>query len=337
MNRALAYGRIPAWVLAALLWVACALAGAQEYPKVSVNVDPHTVTVGDRVKLTLSIVAPNLAGVAVNDPVHDDAASTWGLLRKDIVPDEKVNATESRRTIQYLLAAFRTGDIQTPEFMISYKPAKGEPREVKSPTEVVKVQSVLPSGDISKLKMVEMKPPVTLQWPRWLLWTLGGVCSALALLAAVIIWRLTRRKIQSIVHAPKDPDTWALEELESIERERLVEQKKVKEFYTRVSDTVRAYMGRLLNVSALDLTSSELLDTLKDTRLNQRGHDLLAEVLEEADMVKFAKLRPDGSECRRSLERGRDLVRATSYLAHPEQPQQTSLQPPVPVQPEAKS
>ena len=79
----------------------------------------------------------------------------------------------------------------------------------------------------------------------------------------------------------------------------------------RLSEIVRGYLGERLSFNALDLTSEEFLQALRERRL--MGIDL-AELTEEVrweDLVKFAKLEPSGEECLRGISRAESMIRHT--------------------------
>src|SRR5690606_34577053 len=113
-----------------------------------------------------------------------------------------------------------------------------------------------------------------------------------------------------------------------LEDERLIEQKKIKELYTRLSDTVRNYLDSAYGVHAADLTSTELLRELDEYAAEvpiQRERDFktamakLSELLDEADLVKFARLLPEASQCRRAMQAARDVVTLTNYRVKPDE------------------
>jgi hypothetical protein len=79
------------------------------------------------------------------------------------------------------------------------------------------------------------------------------------------------------------------------------------------------------------MTSGELLFQLEDIEGEQHPenirsfHDARArtkELLDEADLVKFAKFLPDPAQCRHAMEKAREIVRLTRYKLQPDpQPQ----------------
>src|SRR5262249_39306634 len=84
----------------------------------------------------------------------------------------------------------------------------------------------------------------------------------------------------------------------------------VEEFYTRLSDIVRQYLERQLGLHAPERTTEEFLyEVSQGTRLVQEHKDLLGAFLVEADLVKFARFRPEQADCLRAFAAAEKFVR----------------------------
>jgi hypothetical protein len=97
------------------------------------------------------------------------------------------------------------------------------------------------------------------------------------------------------------PEEIAYEELERVAALDLPAQGEFKRHYTLVTDCVRNYLEGIYRIPAIDRTTGELMLALRKARLGGEMLPSLRALLEEADLVKFAKLRP-------SIERARDAV-----------------------------
>jgi hypothetical protein len=153
------------------------------------------------------------------------------------------------------------------------------------------------------------------------------------LVAAVIavilwlVWLRARRHVGGFLRPQLALDAWALSEITRTETDRLIEQKKIKELYTRLSDTLRRYLGKLYNFPAWDMTTGELFFQLEDIEGEQLSKHVPAyrealtlcrALFDEADMVKFAKYLPEASKCRQAIDKSREIVRLTRYKLEPE-------------------
>ena len=135
--------------------------------------------------------------------------------------------------------------------------------------------------------------PLKPQWeaPRSYMWLL--LVAAAIVLVGLAIWLFRKRRKRKVVAPSKPelpPDFVALRRLDEIERLRLLQKGEIKKHYSLVIDTFRTYLERRFGILAMDETTDEILFDLRRTRVEIDG---LEAILSEADLVKFAKHRPD--------------------------------------------
>jgi len=84
------------------------------------------------------------------------------------------------------------------------------------------------------------------------------------------------------------PHQKALNEIEQIKSEKMVSSENQKEYYTRLTDTLRQYINERFGFNAMEMTSSEIIEHLNSNG-NQEMMEELKEIFLTADLVKFAK------------------------------------------------
>jgi len=84
------------------------------------------------------------------------------------------------------------------------------------------------------------------------------------------------------------PHQKAMKEIEQIKAEKMVIAENPKEYYTKLTDTLRKYIEERYGFSAMEMTSSEIIDRLTQTG-DQQSLDELRQLFSTADLVKFAK------------------------------------------------
>lgn len=108
-------------------------------------------------------------------------------------------------------------------------------------------------------------------------------------------WLMLKKKV-SVPFMPKpkevSPYDAAIMGLDSLKEEQLWEKGMEKEFYTRLTDILRQYLEGRFGINAMEMTSSQILSKLRDNSEISRHHALMQRILEIADYVKFAKVRP---------------------------------------------
>ena len=64
---------------------------------------------------------------------------------------------------------------------------------------------------------------------------------------------------------------------------------KQKAFYSGITDTLREYMDARYDIGAMEMTTSEIMCSLKKTDVPDELQEGLKDLFERADFVKFAK------------------------------------------------
>lgn len=105
--------------------------------------------------------------------------------------------------------------------------------------------------------------------------------------------------------------------IQKLENARFETQEDYKEFYSDLGDAIRQYYESLYNLPALESTSRELLVMLNNGAIDD---DLIADtraVLQEADMVKFAKFNPTQKQADRALEKAYNFLQRARKVDGP--------------------
>jgi hypothetical protein len=125
-----------------------------------------------------------------------------------------------------------------------------------------------------------------------------GILSTLFMICVIgyIIQRLRKRK-SAIPELLKEelkipPHELAIRELNEIKQQKLWQQGCNKEYYTQITDTLRRYIFRRFGINAMEMTSYEILEIITRENDARSVYDTLKQILQLADLVKFAKWRP---------------------------------------------
>ncbi|MDP9034725.1 MAG: hypothetical protein M3O50_07935 [Myxococcota bacterium] len=163
-------------------------------------------------------------------------------------------------------------------------------------------------------------PPARLQREEWvaleraLAWTAAG-----AVVGSLVAWLVRRRqKRPKPVGAPPVPRAaWviALERLDEARHAGLLETQRFSEFFDRVNDAVREYLGARFGFEGLESTTDETLAALRRVAHFALPLPEVAAFLQECDLVKFADVTPALEECERALAEAEKVVRATMPTA----------------------
>lgn len=132
--------------------------------------------------------------------------------------------------------------------------------------------------------------------PDWMtdygLWILLAL-AVIGLSVFVYFKWLRKGKIPLIpVKKPVPPYQEAMQALQQLRSQQLCERGEEKEYYTRLTEILRVYLDKRFGINAMEMTSSEIRHALHSNDETRISEPLMASVLETADFVKFAKVRP---------------------------------------------
>jgi hypothetical protein len=104
----------------------------------------------------------------------------------------------------------------------------------------------------------------------------------------------------------------ALSGLDKIKDEKSWQQGRLKEYYTELTDVIRVYLGKVFEINATEMTSEEILETLRYIRREHKeAYEQLQKILQVSDLVKFAKWIPTSDESEKSLKDAYAFVEQT--------------------------
>ena len=257
--------------------------------QVESKIDSMEILIGQQAHVTLNVTAPK--GQNIIFPTFRE--------RQEIVPGVPVLNVSDEQTTDlgnnmvrtkrvYTLTSFDDTLYYLPPMTVKVagKPYKSKELALKVMT--VPVDTLHPNNYFPA-KDVQDNP---FAWEDWsgIFWM--SLLLVLLCLACFYIYMRIRdnKPIITHVHIIKKipPHQKAMKEIEHIKSEQLMKSDNPKEYYTKLTDTLRIYIAERFGINALEMTSSELLDRLKEED-DQKKYDELRELFETADLVKFAK------------------------------------------------
>jgi len=106
-----------------------------------------------------------------------------------------------------------------------------------------------------------------------------------------------------------DPaDIIALKKLESLSKESYDQTEKVKEFYIKISHILREYIENSVYIKSLEMTTEEIGRHRVSFPFNKEEIDNLLDILNRADLSKYAKSNPKKNICDYDLEAGKNFI-----------------------------
>ena len=254
--------------------------------KVSVAIDTTNIRIGEQ--FLFKIVIKDTANVIFPEKLEN-------LNKLEVVKDIKIDTFKNSLIKKYLMTGFDSGAFYIPTQQIFIKN-----RAYLSDSVLINVATV--SVDTTKQKMfpiksIQTEPLVYDDFKPYLIW----VFLALLLIGLLIYYFKTRKKpeikeIDTVNTLP--PFEEALEKLQELDNKLLWQNNEIKKYYSELTEIIRVFIEKELEIPALEITTFELVSMLSDyntpkniniTKETVRKLDAL---LQEADLVKFAKSTP---------------------------------------------
>lgn len=164
--------------------------------------------------------------------------------------------------------------------------------------------------------------PSVFDWiPDWVVDYWWLVLIGLVIIGAgVYAWHRYRTKGYLI---PKKPEPTPYEEamgrLNKLKDQKLWEQGMEKEYFTELTDILRRYLARRFGINAEEMTSRQIMASLAKNEETKDKRAYFRKILDVADFVKFAKVRPLPEDNIASYESAVRFVNETKPVPKPEE------------------
>ena len=289
-----------------------AVLGDQVDYAVNVSAPPGALTTVSGLGEALARAGLELAGsqasidvAALAAPVSTgEADATTGAVATtapaDLRPDTEHTSQpgETQLTARvWRLAVFQLGEVELAGARVDYVLADGTRGSQPIPAVRLQVAKVtVPGGaQVAEGQMFGVKPPVTLVIVRGRRWWLPALIVLVGLLVALYLWKpdLLKRLFgrgPRPLPPPKPPHTRALEQLDLLMTEGLLDRGLAREHYGRLSEILRTYLDGRFLLRSMEATTDELCQVLRNHQpLGRSFFEPLRKFLMTCDLAKFAR------------------------------------------------
>jgi len=258
--------------------------------KITTSIDSSQIKIGSQFKLTIK------ASVNAKDKVVFPEGKFFGALEilESYPVDTIKNNSQYELIKKYGLTQFDSGRYTLPNLLVKINQTPFRTDTLSILVNNVKVDTTKQQmHDIKNIIATEEAPGS--EWWKWLLLLALIVASGFA--SYFIIKKIQKRE-DSAEEFFASPIEKAIAYLQNLDKKQLIQKGEVKEYYSEMTDIARTYIEESVNVPAMESTSSELIAALKKAIsekkmfINREELNQFKLVLENADLVKFAKSKP---------------------------------------------
>ncbi|WP_394364902.1 BatD family protein [Polaribacter haliotis] len=267
---------------------------------VKAEIDTTNIRIGEQFQLKISV-----------DETQNVIIPKLRLNGLEVIDSTKVDTLKNSLIRRYILTGFDSGAFYIPQQQIFVKN-----RAYFTDSLLVNVATV--AIDTTKVKKFPIKSikkePYTFDDFKIYFYIL---LAALAIIGFWIYWFVIRKRkeeIEAPTYRTLPPYEEAILRLSELDEKLLWQNNKVKEYYSELTEIVRGYIERELNVPALENTTDEVLEMIRDFKksdtiqTSQDTLDKLRSLLREADLVKFAKSKPLALEIEEDRKDAQEIV-----------------------------
>ncbi len=259
--------------------------------EVKVETNTKNIKIGEQIQYKVSVETP------ADTPVSFPEGQTFAPLEmvKTRAADTLRDGGKYRLVKEYYLTQFDEGKYTIPSQKISINN-----KDYFTDSLLVEVHTV--AIDTLKQPLYDIKPIQEVKKPftsyGWILTIIAAVL--LLLIVAFVYFVFIRKKKLPFLQTQKKlpPFDRAIQDLKELQNSKYLIQSQHKEYYTRLTDIVKAYLEEEVHILAKESTTDELLTKINllqekgKLNLNQETITNLKRVLQTADLVKFAKNKP---------------------------------------------
>lgn len=259
--------------------------------EVKVETNTKNIKIGEQIQYKMSVETP------ADTPVSFPEGQTFAPLEmvKTRAADTLRDGGKYRLVKEYYLTQFDEGKYTIPSQKIRINN-----KDYFTDSLLVEVHTV--AIDTLKQPLYDIKPIQEVKKPftsyGWILTIIAAVL--LLLIVAFVYFVFIRKKKFPFLQIQKKlpPFDRAIQDLKELQNSKYLIQSQHKEYYTRLTDIVKAYLEEEVHILAKESTTDELLTKINllqekgKLNLNQETITNLKRVLQTADLVKFAKNKP---------------------------------------------
>lgn len=261
---------------------------SQKSSLVLIEIDTTNIRIGEQFNLKIS--------VEETDNVIIPKLELKGL---EVIDSIKVDTIKNSLIKRYVLTGFDSGSFYIPQQQIFVKN-----QAYLTDSLLVNVATI--AVDTSKIKKFPIKSiktePFILDDFKGYIWIVLLVIVVIGLLVYFFGFRKKKEELQEEIITIIPAFEEAISKLHQLDEKLLWQNNKIKQYYSELTEIVRNYLGRDIEIPTFEQTSDEIIMLIKiqnDEKklgLSKETLKIITSLLRNADLVKFAKAKPLSNE-----------------------------------------
>ncbi len=277
-----------------------------QLPTIKTSVDKNNILIGEQFHYKVETSMPDNT-YRLSWFTMPDSVGNFQVVRQNKIDSSFVNGYINFSQV-ITITSFDSGKHVLPSMVLNLATLQGD-SSFNLSTDSIPIQvSYAPMDSVKTFHDIKAIIEVKKEWEWW--WAALAVA---ILLIAILIWFLIKRakkkKINPEIFKVKaSPYDEAMQSLNELQQQKLLENNEVKEYHTRLTNIFKRYLSRKSNADKMHLTTGEVLIELKEYSLSQDQIFAFANCLRMSDAIKFAKYLPPQYESEKCLEQEKEMI-----------------------------
>ena len=286
--------------VSALLISAVAI-GANDAPTITSRIEPDSIMIGDRFTYIIDVEKDMVQEVAFPE---FEADPKGGVELVESHPIDTISRDGRRLHLRkrYTMAAFEEGRISMGAAKVLYADKNIIDTLTSNDEAILNVATF--QIDSTSHAIFDIKPQMKMKFKfreisDYLLWSLLAAVILAGAVYGLVRWLHSRGKSIKSLFTPAPPEPAhivAIRALEELHNRKLWQNNLHKEYYSGLSDILRTYLAGRYDVGAMEMTTDEIAEAVRDIEMPTKASVDLMCVLRDADLAKFAKEEPDAEQ-----------------------------------------
>ncbi len=275
---------------------------SQEKPTITTEIDTTQIRIGEQFQYKIAVNR-------ISEVVFPELDSLGKL---EVVHSSKIDTLANTLEKNYVLTSFDHGNFFVPQQQVLVNNNLYITDSIEIKVATVEVDTV--KQKLFPIKGIKAEPKVFDDYVPYFIW----VWIALAIIIALLILYYVLQKYYGVddreAYNYIPPYQEAIEKFTTLDEKELWQNNQVKEYYIELTEIIRTYIGREIELHTLEATTDELIHMIKSENsqksigVSNEAIEKLEIFLRNADFVKFAKMRPLEGDIRNDRRVAGDIV-----------------------------
>ena len=274
--------------------------------QLSVSTDTSSAAIGDLIKFRIQTEFLGDNYLAIPETQFNEPLEVRQL-------EPLYNENGKITGIDYILSLWDTGIVVIPTIAVNvFKPDSTLDFVVNTDSIEINVVSIVAKTGSQSMRPIKGPVPVSRRWPMTtiiLVLLLAGILYGLYVIYGK---RVPTEHIEvETVQSSKTADEMALEKLNHLKGSKYLQSGEIKEFYVQLSYILREYVENSVYIKTLEMTTEEIKQYRSVIPFDRDQLGIWMDILQRADLSKYAKLDPEKMICHEDLAAGETFVKNT--------------------------